>query len=67
MRPKYDFVIVAMPRSQEWLRGLEKQALVDGDMLTSRKPGDIPVFNCEMPKLFCKQARLSAKLKLRFQ
>lgn len=67
MRPKYDFVVVAMPWSQECLRGLEKQALVDDDMLTSRKPGNIPVFNHKLLKLFCKQARLPAKPKLRFQ
>jgi protease I len=40
----------------EWL---DREALVDGNLLTSRKPDDIPAFNREMLRLFA-EARVGA-------
>ncbi|MBV8736734.1 MAG: type 1 glutamine amidotransferase [Alphaproteobacteria bacterium] len=40
----------------EWL---DREALVDGNLLTSRKPDDIPAFNREMLRLFA-EARIAA-------
>lgn len=43
----------------EWV---DEEVVVDGKLVTSRKPDDIPAFNREMIKLFAGEARASDRL-----
>jgi protease I len=42
----------------EWV---DEEAVVDGNLVTSRKPDDIPAFNREMIKLFAQQNKKNEK------
>jgi protease I len=42
----------------EWV---DEEAVVDGNLVTSRNPDDIPAFNREMIKLFAQQNRKAEK------
>jgi protease I len=42
----------------EWV---DEEAVVDGNMVSSRKPGDIPAFNREMVALFARMCSLAGR------
>jgi hypothetical protein len=52
-RPAHDLLAIRQDRSEERrAEAFDEEAVVDGNMVTSRSPDDIPVFNREAIKLF---------------